>query len=238
MLEHTQLVMNISCYHNIANCINAARYPWSDFDRCPTAVYICLYTATHTHTHMHMWYTMYNATCVNQRTTSWSRKMRRKSIWRNGEREGGREKRGVWLEKGTVCIGGFTCRYLKGKLQPKFVFKSYVCTAHLPQIKDRSSEYFKEGNIRTSGSYIYEEFMPTDGIDIKVYAVGLDYAHAEARKSAVRGVGREEGEGPEPRIGTCGCDFCMLSSCSLHSRPWMVVWREMNRARRRDFLSF
>ena len=105
--------------------------------------------------------------------------------------EGGREKRGVWLEKGTVCIGGFTCRYLKEKLQPKFVFKSYVCTAHLPQIKDRSSEYFKEGNIRTSGSYMYEEFMPTDGIDIKVYAVGLDYAHAEARKSAVRGVGRE-----------------------------------------------
>ncbi|KAL5500195.1 hypothetical protein EMCRGX_G011713 [Ephydatia muelleri] len=52
------------------------------------------------------------------------------------------------------------------------------------KIKDRSSEYFKEGNIRTSGSYMYEEFMPTDGIDIKVYAVGLDYAHAEARKSA------------------------------------------------------
>ena len=51
------------------------------------------------------------------------------------------------------------------------------------QIGNRSSVYKSENNIRTDGSYIYEEFMPTDGTDVKVYTVGAEYAHAEARKS-------------------------------------------------------
>ena len=33
---------------------------------------------------------------------------------------------------------------------------------------DKSSEYSCEGSVRKSGSYIYEDFMATDGTDVKV----------------------------------------------------------------------
>jgi inositol hexakisphosphate/diphosphoinositol-pentakisphosphate kinase len=52
--------------------------------------------------------------------------------------------------------------------------------------KDRSSEFYPTINeLRKEGSYIYEEFLVTQGTDVKVYSVGPDYAHAEARKSPV-----------------------------------------------------
>nr|XP_015837410.1 PREDICTED: inositol hexakisphosphate and diphosphoinositol-pentakisphosphate kinase 2 isoform X17 [Tribolium castaneum] len=71
------------------------------------------------------------------------------------------------------------------------------------QIGSRSSVYSPESRVRKTGSFIYEDFMPTDGTDvkeIKVYTVGPDYAHAEARKSpALDGKVERDREGKEIR---------------------------------------
>ena len=59
--------------------------------------------------------------------------------------------------------------------------------ASTPQVGNKSADYDSEhpGTVRRDGSYIYEEFIATSGTDIKVYTVGSEYAHAEARKSPV-----------------------------------------------------
>uniref|UniRef100_A0AAF5Q144 Inositol hexakisphosphate and diphosphoinositol-pentakisphosphate kinase n=2 Tax=Wuchereria bancrofti TaxID=6293 RepID=A0AAF5Q144_WUCBA len=51
------------------------------------------------------------------------------------------------------------------------------------KINNRSSWYSPVSTVRREGSYIYEDFIPADGTDVKVYAVGPYYAHAEARKA-------------------------------------------------------
>lgn len=57
-----------------------------------------------------------------------------------------------------------------------------------------------ENNIRRDKSYIYEEFLQTDGFDIKVYTIGPEYAHAEARKApSLDGVVKRSAEGKEVR---------------------------------------
>ena len=68
------------------------------------------------------------------------------------------------------------------------------------KIGSRSSVYSPESSVRKIGSYIYEDFMATDGTDVKVYTVGPDYAHAEARKSpALDGKVERNSEGKEVR---------------------------------------
>ena len=42
------------------------------------------------------------------------------------------------------------------------------CQILFRKIGSRSSVYSSESRIRRTGSYIYEDFMPTDGTDVKV----------------------------------------------------------------------
>ena len=44
----------------------------------------------------------------------------------------------------------------------------YTCICINYQVRDRSSYFSKESNIRKEGSFIYEEFLATDGSDVKV----------------------------------------------------------------------
>eukprot|EP00986_Skeletonema_menzelii_P017176 scaffold18049_cov117-Skeletonema_menzelii.AAC.2 len=76
------------------------------------------------------------------------------------------------------------------------------CKKLFRKVGDRSSEFYPEINeIRRDGSYIYEEFIETQGTDVKMYTVGPDYGHAEARKSpTVDGKVERNPDGKEVRF--------------------------------------
>lgn len=68
-----------------------------------------------------------------------------------------------------TSAGGGSQRLFR-KVTDFYLYKNYK---HLPyilqQIGSRSSVYSPESRVRKTGSFIYEDFMPTDGTDVKVF---------------------------------------------------------------------
>lgn len=97
------------------------------------------------------------------------------------------------------------------------------CKKLFRKIGNRSSEFYADVNeVRRDGSYIYEQFVETQGTsiaildlfsivslltisrtgtDVKMYTVGPEYGHAEARKSpTVDGKVERDADGKEVRF--------------------------------------
>lgn len=77
------------------------------------------------------------------------------------------------------------------------------CKKLFRKIGNRSSEFYPDIHEvrRDGGSYIYEEFVETQGTDVKMYTVGPEYGHAEARKSpTVDGKVQRNSDGKEVRF--------------------------------------
>jgi inositol hexakisphosphate/diphosphoinositol-pentakisphosphate kinase len=76
------------------------------------------------------------------------------------------------------------------------------CKKLFRKIGNRSSEFCADVNeVRRDGSYIYEQFVETQGTDVNMYTLGPEYGHAEACKSPTVDVKVErDSEGNEVRF--------------------------------------
>jgi inositol-hexakisphosphate/diphosphoinositol-pentakisphosphate 1-kinase len=114
------------------------------------------------------------------------------------------------------------------------------CKKLFRKVGNRSSEFYPEINeVRRDGSYIYEEFVETQGTDVKMYTVGTEYGHAEARKSpAVDGIVERNETGKEVRWpGLLIPDLFSLHHlphplCEQVRFPVILTFREKEIARR------
>lgn len=99
------------------------------------------------------------------------------------------------------------------------------------KIGNRSSEFHPDENeVRRDGSFIYEEFLETQGTDVKMYTVGPDYGHAEARKSpTVDGKVERDSDGKEVRFP--GMSSLLFGSilCSYRTASDFELQRKGNR---------
>ncbi len=115
------------------------------------------------------------------------------------------------------------------------------------KVGNESSRFYPDVNtVRRTGSFIYEEFMMTQGTDIKLYCVGKDYAHAEGdtpRVSRPRLLRFRRLRQFHSVIGCCCCCaplklhsvmsllsaparvscFCVHSLLQLESLPWWTA---------------
>jgi hypothetical protein len=94
------------------------------------------------------------------------------------------------------------------------------CKKLFRKIGNRSSEFYPEINeVRRDGSYIYEEFVETQGTDVKMYTVGPEYGHAEARKSpTVDGIVERNETGKEVSIGVFSLLALLIGRASRLTR--------------------